>query len=51
MPPLMQLGLQAMGCYNINFVSPSHIVAQILATMAIAAQAGLRLPLVSNCRL
>ena len=44
----MMLELQAMGCHNINFVSPSHVVAQILAAVAIAAQAGLRLPLVYN---
>jgi putative pyruvate formate lyase activating enzyme len=44
----MMLDLQAMGCHNINFVSPSHVVAQILAAVAIGAQAGLRLPLVYN---
>ena len=44
----MMLDLQAMGCHNINFVSPSHVVAQLLAAVAIAAQAGLRLPLVYN---
>lgn len=44
----MMLELQAMGCHNINLVSPSHVVAQILAAVAIAAQAGLRLPLVYN---
>jgi putative pyruvate formate lyase activating enzyme len=44
----MMLELQEIGCHNINFVSPSHIVAQILAAVAIAAQAGLRLPLVYN---
>jgi len=44
----MMLDLQARGCHNINFVSPSHVVAQILAAVAIAAQAGLRLPLVYN---
>jgi len=44
----MMLDLQEMGCHNINFVSPSHVVAQILAAVAIAAQAGLRLPLVYN---
>jgi putative pyruvate formate lyase activating enzyme len=44
----MMLRLQAMGCENINFVSPSHVVAQILAALLIAAQAGLRLPLVYN---
>lgn len=49
----MMLELQARGCHNINFVSPSHVVAQILAATLIAAQAsspgdGLRLPLVYN---
>jgi len=44
----IMLGLQAHGCHNINFVSPSHVVAQILASAAIAARAGLRLPLVYN---
>lgn len=44
----MMLRLQAMGCHNINLVSPSHVVAQILAAVAIAAREGLRLPLVYN---
>lgn len=44
----MMLELQALGCHNINFVSPSHVVAQILAAVLVAAQAGLRLPLVYN---
>ncbi len=42
------LRLQADGCHNINFVSPSHVVAPILAAVAIAADQGLRLPLVWN---
>ena len=42
------LHLQAQGCHNINFVSPSHVVAQILEALVIAATAGLRLPLVYN---
>jgi putative pyruvate formate lyase activating enzyme len=42
------LELQKAGCHNINFVSPSHVGPQILAAVAIAAQAGLRLPLVYN---
>jgi len=42
------LRLQAMGCHNINLVSPSHVVPQILAAVYLAAQAGLRLPLVYN---
>jgi putative pyruvate formate lyase activating enzyme len=44
----MMLSLQAQGCHNINFVSPSHVVPQILAGLLIAAEAGLHLPLVYN---
>ena len=44
----MMLSLQSQGCHNINFVSPSHVVPQILAGLLIAAEAGLRLPLVYN---
>ena len=40
--------LQASGCHNINCVSPSHVVAQIIAAVAIAAERGLELPLVYN---
>lgn len=42
------LRLQAMGCHNINLVNPSHVVAQILAALVIAADEGLRLPLIYN---
>jgi putative pyruvate formate lyase activating enzyme len=44
----IMLELQNRGCHNINFVSPSHVVAQIIAAVAIAADDGLRLPLVYN---
>lgn len=44
----MMLNLQQRGCHNINFVTPSHVVAQIIAAVDIAAQKGLRLPLVYN---
>jgi putative pyruvate formate lyase activating enzyme len=44
----MMLDLQERGCHNINFVSPSHVVAQILAAVEIAAAQGLHLPLVYN---
>jgi putative pyruvate formate lyase activating enzyme len=44
----MMLSLQSQGCHNINFVSPSHVVPQILVGLLIAAEAGLRLPLVYN---
>ncbi len=45
---VIMLELQAQGCHNINFVSPSHVVAQILAAVLIAARGGLSLPLVYN---
>jgi len=44
----MMLRLQQMGCHNINFVSPTHVVPQILAGVLIAAEAGLCVPLVYN---
>jgi putative pyruvate formate lyase activating enzyme len=44
----MMLSLQNQGCHNLNFVSPSHVVPQILAGLLIATGAGLRLPLVYN---
>jgi putative pyruvate formate lyase activating enzyme len=44
----MMLGLQAQGCHNINLVSPTHVVAQVLAAIDIAAEKGLHLPLVYN---
>jgi len=42
------LSLQEQGCHNVNFVTPSHVVAQILEALVIAARLGLRLPLVYN---
>ena len=44
----MMLELQEIGCHNVNLVTPSHVVAQILEALVIAAAAGLRLPLVYN---
>ncbi len=44
----IMLDLQERGCHNINFVSPSHIVPQILAGVLVAAEAGLKIPLVYN---
>jgi len=44
----MMVALQAQGCYNINIVSPTHVAAPIAAALLIAAEAGLRLPLVWN---
>jgi putative pyruvate formate lyase activating enzyme len=44
----VMLGLERQGCHNINLVSPSHYVPQIMAALAVAAEKGLRLPLVYN---
>jgi putative pyruvate formate lyase activating enzyme len=44
----MMLSLQQQGCHNINLVSPTHVVAPILAAVRLAAHRGLRLPLVYN---
>jgi putative pyruvate formate lyase activating enzyme len=44
----MMLQLQRAGAHNINLVTPSHVVPQVLAALAIAAQAGLSVPLVYN---
>ena len=44
----MMLHLQREGCHNINLVSPSHVVPQILAAVWVAARAGLTTPLVYN---
>ena len=44
----IMLELQTMGCHNINFVSPSHVVPQILESLLLAADQGLHLPLVYN---
>jgi putative pyruvate formate lyase activating enzyme len=44
----MMLELQAVGCHNINFVTPEHVVPQILEALVIAVEGGLRLPLVYN---
>lgn len=42
------LSLQRDGCHNINFVSPSHVVPQILSATLLAARKGLHVPLVYN---
>ncbi len=44
----MMMELQAKGCHNINFVTPEHVVPQILEALPMAVQMGLRLPLVYN---
>jgi putative pyruvate formate lyase activating enzyme len=42
------LRLQEMGCHNINFVTPEHVIPQLLEALVLAAEEGLRLPLVYN---
>ena len=44
----IMLALQQQGCHNINFVTPSHVVPQILAALEIAIPHGLNVPLVYN---
>lgn len=44
----IMLDLQKAGCHNINLVSPSHLVPQIIAGLIYAADHGLKLPLVYN---
>jgi putative pyruvate formate lyase activating enzyme len=44
----MMLQLQRVGCHNINFVTPEHVVPQILEALLPAIDQGLRLPLVYN---
>ena len=44
----MMLSLQKRGCHNINFVSPTHVVPQILEALELAVDAGLSIPLVYN---
>jgi putative pyruvate formate lyase activating enzyme len=44
----IMLRLQSTGCHNINFVTPEHVVPQILEALLIAINRGLRLPLVYN---
>lgn len=45
----IMLELQNAGCHNINLVTPSHVVPQILAALIPALEAGLHIPLVYNC--
>jgi putative pyruvate formate lyase activating enzyme len=45
----VMVGLQEMGCHNINFVTPTHYTPQIMASLPEAIEKGLRLPIVYNC--
>lgn len=44
----LMLALQARGCHNINFVTPEHVVPQVLEALPLAIAGGLRLPIVYN---
>lgn len=44
----MMLELQAKGCHNINFVSPTHFAPQMARGIYLAAERGLSLPIVYN---
>ena len=44
----MMIQLQRQGCHNINIVTPSHIVPQMIRSLGIAARSGLEIPLVYN---
>ncbi len=44
----IMLSLQARSCPNVNLVSPTHVVPQILEALELAVESGLRLPLVYN---
>jgi putative pyruvate formate lyase activating enzyme len=44
----MMLELQAKGCHNIGFVSPTHFAPQMARAILIAAENGLNLPIVYN---
>jgi putative pyruvate formate lyase activating enzyme len=44
----MMLELQASGCHNINWVTPEHVVPQILEALPLAFARGLELPIVYN---
>ncbi|HIJ90954.1 MAG: radical SAM protein [Desulfobulbaceae bacterium] len=44
----MMVRLDRQGCHNINLVTPSHVVAQILEALPLAIEGGLSVPLVYN---
>jgi len=44
----LMLALQRRGCHNINFVTPEHVVPQVIEAVAAAVRGGLRVPIVYN---
>lgn len=45
----IMLELQNAGCHNINLVTPTHYTPQLVKSLKIAGEMGLRLPIVYNC--
>jgi putative pyruvate formate lyase activating enzyme len=45
----LMIGLQQQGCHNINVVTPTHVVPNIVEALRAAIRLGLRVPLVYNC--
>lgn len=45
----IMISLQSRGCHNINLVTPTHFVPQIVEALIIAIEKGLEIPLVYNC--
>jgi putative pyruvate formate lyase activating enzyme len=45
----MMISLQELGCHNINFVTPTHFVPQLVEAIAVALDHGLAVPIVYNC--
>ncbi len=44
----VMLALQNQGCHNINFVTPEHVVPQVIESLVVAIEQGLRVPIVYN---
>ena len=44
----MMVQLAERGCHNINFVTPTHVVPQLLEALILAVEYGLKIPLVYN---
>jgi putative pyruvate formate lyase activating enzyme len=44
----LMIALQDRGCHNINFVTPEHVVPQVIEAIAAAIPRGLRVPIVYN---
>lgn len=45
----MMADVQGIGCHNINLVTPTHVVPNIVQALRTAIRLGLRVPLVYNC--